>query len=150
MKSIAFYNIIVDQSSAIKWSQSSGMDAKATRDAEIYKLQYVGGEVELPHLYLANWWRTSCVSDCESNYGSAILNIRMECEWPVMVDKAYVESWLYLPHWSWKSKWFDMPPRLLIWQRMDEDWQAELEEWQHWSEAEQLVEWIVQNWLNTL
>lgn len=70
----------------------------------------MGGDGELPLEYLAKRCQASWVIAGESHDGCAILNIRVEYEWPEMVDRAYVEPQLCLLHWLRWSERFERPP----------------------------------------
>ena len=48
----------------------------------------------MSHEYLVTRWKTYCVIVGESHNGRNILNIRVDCDWPVMVGHEYVESQL--------------------------------------------------------
>lgn len=67
-----------------------------------------------------------------------------------MVDRAYDESQLYLPHPLRGSERFERHPKLRVRQRRDEDRRVELEDPRRRLETEQSVERTTPNWLNTL
>ena len=62
------------------------MDVHATRKGET-----LGGEVELPCRHSVKWERVSWVIKDESYNERSILEICMECNWPAILDHAYVK-----------------------------------------------------------
>ena len=122
------------------------MDANVIGTVPIYDPCRMCGEGDLPNEYLVNWQQMSWLLAGTSYNKLAIMDIHVECDWPMTVDRAYIKTQFHLPHMLRRRERFERAPKAAHPTEKDEHRQADLDGWRRWLEEEELVELPAQHW----